>query len=75
MSILVNRANIAFLINIFLVLFLKTDQEVESPVAYLAVLVFTEVLFLVKYIKDRRKSAIDIAFITVPFLRNMGKCI
>ena len=64
MSILINRANIAFLINIFLVLFLKTDQEVESPVAYLAVLVFAEVLFLVKYIKVRRKSAIDIAFIT-----------
>ena len=68
MSILVNRANIAFLINIFLVLFLKTDQEVESPIAYLAVIVFAEVLFLVKYIKDRRKSAIDIAFITFLFL-------
>ena len=54
MSIMVNRANIAFLINIFLVLFLKTDQEMESPVAYLAVLVFAEVLFLVKYIKNRR---------------------
>ena len=50
MSILVNRANIAFLINVLLVLFLKTNQEVESPVAYLVVLVFAEALFLIKYI-------------------------
>ena len=55
MSILVNRANIAFLINVLLVLFLKTNQEVESPVAYLVVLVFAEALFLIKYIKDRKK--------------------
>jgi len=48
---------------------LKTDQEVESPIAYLAVnCILQKFYFLVKYIKDRRKSAIDIAFITFLFL-------
>lgn len=75
MSILVNRANIAFLINIFLVLFLKTDQEVESPVAYLAVLVFAEVLFFILIHKRQKKKCDRHCIYYIPVLRNKGKCL
>lgn len=68
MNLFINRANIAFLINILLVVFLKTEQNLESPVAYLAVLVFAEILFFIKYWKEKKKSTIDIAFVAFWFL-------
>lgn len=63
-SIIINRANILLLITVLLTLFLKGDKETESPIAFLIVLALAEVLFLVRYARDRKKSELDIAAVT-----------
>lgn len=63
-SVVINRANILLLITVLLVLFLEGQKETASPIAFLIVLALAEVLFLVRYARDRKKSELDIATVT-----------
>ncbi len=68
MSVLLNRANLLFVIDLLLVFLLPTEQDIDSPWAFVAVLLLAELLFLFKYQKYKKKSAVDIASFTFLFL-------
>ncbi|MBR1691866.1 MAG: ABC transporter permease subunit, partial [Lachnospiraceae bacterium] len=68
MKYVFNRANLIFLIDVLLVLLLPTSEKVDAPWVFLLVLLFAELLFLVKYIRHRKKSTVDVAFVTFLFL-------
>ncbi|MGN0342057.1 MAG: ABC transporter permease [Roseburia sp.] len=79
MKLVFNRVNIVFIIDLLLVLFMPTSQNIDSPWALVVVLVLAEILFLVQYARNKKKSTIDVAFVTFiflglwDFLKKLGK--
>lgn len=68
MKILFNRANIVLIIDVLLILFLPGTEKVESPWVFLIVLTLAEILFLVQFGRNKKKSSVDIAFVAFLFL-------
>jgi len=68
MKLLLNRANIVFIIDLLLIFLMPAKISTDSPWAFVVVLVLAEVLFLVKYGKSKKESAVDIAFVAYIFL-------
>lgn len=67
-KLIVNRANLIFVIDILLILFMPGTDRVESPWVFLVVMALAEILFLVLYGKNGKKSTVDVAFIAYIFL-------
>lgn len=68
MKLVLNRANIIFIIDILLILFMPGTEKVESFWVFLIVITLAEILFLVQYGRSKKKSVVDIAFIAFLFL-------
>lgn len=68
MKLLVNRANVVFIIDLLLIFLMPAKKSTDSPWAFVVVLVLSEILFLVQYGKSHKKSAVDIAFVAYIFL-------
>lgn len=68
MKLVLNRANIVFIIDLLLIFFMPTSQSTDSPWAFVVVLVLAEILFLTQYGRTKKKSAVDVAFIAYIFL-------
>lgn len=68
MKLVLNRANIVFVIVLLLLFFMPTEQKVEAPWGFLIVLILAEILFLVQYGRNQKKSTVDVAFVAYIFL-------
>lgn len=68
MKLAFNRANIIFIVDILLILFMPGNDKVESPWVFLIVLILAEILFLAQFERNKKKSTIDIAFVAFLFL-------
>ena len=67
-KLLLNRANLVFIIDLLLIFFMPTSQDIDAPWAFVVVLILAETLFLVQYGRSGKKSAVDVAFIALLFL-------
>ena len=67
-KLILNYANVLFIIALAVLFFLTPAREIEAPWAYLVVLCLTELIYLISYAKTGRKSARDIAGIIFIFL-------
>lgn len=63
-SAVCSRVSILFAITVWMVLLLPGTKETASPIAFLIVLALAELLFLVRYTRDQRKSELDIGVVT-----------
>lgn len=55
MRLVLNRANIVFILDLLLIFFLPTSQEINSPWAFVVVLALAEIWFLVQYGRSGKK--------------------
>ena len=67
-KLILNRANLVYVILLAVVLFLPAKISVDAPWAFLIMLGLAEILFLAQYAKSQKKSAVDVAFISYIFL-------
>ncbi|MBP3505001.1 MAG: ABC transporter permease subunit [Lachnospiraceae bacterium] len=67
-KLLLNRANLVFIIDLLLIFFMPTSQDIDAPWAFVVVLILAETLFLIQYGRSGKKSAVDVAFIAFLFL-------
>lgn len=68
MKLVLNRANIVFIIDLLLIFLMPASQGIDSPWAFVVVMVLAEILFLVQYGRTGKKSAVDVAFLAFLFL-------